>query len=87
MSKFEELYRKIADRKNYIQPNYPRMDNWAVDRYENGEYFAGMSDAGYCRWVGRMSEDCKVMWRVNDYYPKPLEYSGITAEEFEALTI
>jgi hypothetical protein len=85
--KFDEVYRKIADSKNYVQPNYPRMDNWAVDRYESGEYFAAMGDAGYSKWVGRLSDDGKVAWRVNSYCPKPLEFSGITEEEFEAIEL
>ena len=53
MSKFDEVYKKIAVSKNYIKPNYPRMDNWAVDRYEaeNG-MFAAMADGGYTRWLG-----------------------------------
>jgi hypothetical protein len=87
MSKFEEVYRKIATNKNYIQPNYPRLDNWAIDRYEAGEFFAAISDGGYRRWVGRYSADGKVLWRVNDYYPKPLEYVGISVDDFESLVV
>lgn len=87
MSKFDEIYRKIATPKNYIQPNHPRMDNWAVDRYEAGEWFAGMSDAGYCRWVGQFDVNGRVVWRVDDCYPRPLTYSGITVDQFEALTV
>ncbi len=87
MSKFEDLYKKIATSKNYIQPNYPRMDNWATDSYRDGDWFAAMSDAGYSRWVGKRDADGKVLWRVSDYYPKPLEYSGITEEEFESIVI
>lgn len=87
MSKFDEVYKKIAVSKNYIKPNYPRMDNWAVDRYEaeNG-MFAAMADGGYTRWLGKRI-DGKVVWRVSDYYPKPLEYSGISVDEFEALVV
>lgn len=85
MNKFEAAYSKIATRKNYIEPNYPRMDNWSMDRYEAADgWFAGMSDAGYSKWVG-LRVDGKVVWRVSDYYPKPLEYSGITEEEFNKL--
>ena len=87
MNKFDEVYKKIAVSKNYIEPNYPRMDNWAIDRYEDGEWFAAMSDSGYTRWVGRRGPDGKVLWRVSDYYPKPLEYSGILVDEFEALVV
>ncbi len=87
MSNFETLYKKIATSKNYIQPNYPRMDNWAIDSYRDGEWFAAMSDGGYSRWVGKRDSEGKVLWRVSDYYPKPLEYSGITQEEFEALEL
>jgi hypothetical protein len=87
MSKFDEVYRKIATNKNYIQPNYPRLDNWAIDRYEAGEFFAAISDGGYSRWVGRYSADGKVLWRVKDCYPKPLEYVGISVDEFETLDV
>ena len=87
MNKFDEVYKKIAVSKNYIEPNYPRLDNWAIDRYESGEYFAAMSDGGYTRWVGKRDANGKVLWRVSDYYPKPLEYSGISVDEFEALVV
>lgn len=87
MEKFEELYKKIATSDNYVKPNYPRLDNWAIDSYTSGDYFASMADGGYSRWVGKRSPDGKVLWRVNDYYPKPLEYSGITKEEFESIVI
>ena len=87
MTKFEEFYKKIAIGKNYLAPNYPRMDNWAVDRYECGTWFAGMSDAGYSKWVGKFDINGKVLWKVADYYPNPLEYSGITEEEFNVLEI
>lgn len=87
MNKFDELYNKIAVSKNYIEPTYPRLDNWAIDRYVDGEYFASMSDGGYTRWVGKRDANGKVLWRVSNYYPKPLEYSGISVDEFEALVI
>jgi hypothetical protein len=87
MTKFEELYRKIATKSNYIEPGYPRMDNWAIDRYEAGEWFAAMSDGGYSKWIGRRDADGKVLWRVCDYYPNPLKYEDITEEEFEALVV
>lgn len=86
-AKFEELYRKIKVNANYIKPDYPRMDNWAIDRYVCGDYFASVSDGGYSRWIGKRGSDGKVLWRVNDYYPNPLEYSGISVDEFESLTL
>jgi hypothetical protein len=87
VDKFEEVYRIIATRKNYVQPNYPRMDSWAIDLYERADgMFAGMSDAGYSRWVGK-KVDGKVVWRVSDYYPKPLEFSGISVDEFKTLSV
>lgn len=87
MTKFDELYRKISTNKNYVTPKYPRMDNWAVDLYQTPDgWFAGMGDGGYSRWVGRMDAEGRVLWRVSDYYPKPLVYDSITAEEFEALS-
>jgi len=87
MSKFEEVYRKIAVNKNYIEPRYPRLDNWAVDRYESGQYFAAICDGGYSRYVGKYGQNGWVEWRVNSYYPLPLSYVGITAEEFESLVM
>ena len=87
MNKFDKLYSKIAVRSNYIKPDYPRLDNWAIDRYESGEWFAAMSDSGYTRWVGRRGADGKVLWRVDDRYPNPLTYSGISEAEFEALDV
>lgn len=85
--KFKSLYDKIADRKNYIQPTYARMDNWAVDRYETGKFFAGMADAGYTQWVGKFDDAGKVLWKVTDIYGKELGFFGITPEEFEQVTI
>ncbi len=82
MNKFEALYNKIAISKNYIEPTYPRMDNWSLDRYETADgMFTGTGDAGYSKWVGKRV-DGKVVWRVSEYYPKPIEYSGITEENF-----
>lgn len=87
MNKFEEVYRALATQKNYVDVNYPRLDNWAVDRYERSDgLFAGMSDGGYCRWVGQMVSG-KVIWRVNDYYPKPIEYVGIDEQAFQELKL
>ena len=87
MNKFDEMYNKIAVSKNYIKKNYPRMDNWAIDSYSSGDYFVSMSDGGYSRWIGKRGPDGKVVWRVSEYYPKPLEYSGITEEEFEKISL
>ena len=83
---FEKTYRKIAVRENYIEnPHKSGMDNWSSDRWSvkngNDEIVVGMSDAGYSRWVAK--HECgKVVWRVNDYYPNPLAYQGITEEDF-----
>lgn len=87
MQKFNEIYSKIAVRENYIQPNYPRMGNWAMDRYETGKFFAGMADGGYTTWVGMFDEDGQVIWKVTDCYGNPLKFFGITAEEFEQVMI
>jgi hypothetical protein len=85
MMTFQQLYTKIAIEKFYLRPNYPRMDNWAVDLYETPSGFiAGMSDGGYCRWVGFKHGD-KIKWKVSDNYPNPLEFVGITEEEFQNL--
>ena len=85
---FEKFYSKVAVKDNYIKPKYARMDNWAVDRYESGDLFAGISDAGYRRHIGQRDSDGKVKWRIDESYgPNGTEYkySGITQEEFEAL--
>lgn len=81
-AKFDQAYQKIAISKNYVESKYPRLDNWAIDSYRDGGWFAAMSDGGYTRWIGKRGPDGKVLWRVSEYYPKPLEYSGITEEDF-----
>ena len=84
---FEEFYRKVAVTKYYKQPSYPRMDNWAIDLYETPTGFiAGMSDAGYCRWVGYIQKGV-VKWKVTENYPRPLNFVGITEEEFNNIKL
>ena len=86
--KFRALYRKIAVRANYLEPAYPRMDGWAIDRYETGMRFAAMADNGYTTWVGEYNETkSRSAWRVIDAYGKPLQFEGITEEEFLAVDI
>ena len=89
MNKFDSLYQKIATTKNYVEPipDYCRMDNWAVDRFRLGDYFTGMADAGYSRWIGRYDSNGKVLWRVTEIYGRPMEYSGISVDEFESLAV
>lgn len=87
MNKFEELYREIKTDENYIKPTRPRMDNWAADRWEFGPYIVAMSDAGYSRWIAKLDTNGELLWRVNDYYPAPLEYIGITEEEFNRIEL
>lgn len=85
---FTKFYSKVAVEDNYIKPKYARMDNWAVDRYESGDLIAGMSDAGYRRYIGQRDSDGKVKWRIDESYGPggtKYEYFGITQEEFEAL--
>lgn len=71
MTAFEKIYQKVAVTANYLQPTYPRMDNWAVDRWElaagPGTFFAGMTDAGYRRYIG-YSQAGRVVWRVDESY-------------------
>ena len=87
MNKFDEIYEAITKRKNFIYPeNQSSFDNWVTDRYQIGDWFAGMTVDGYRRWVGKKDSSGQVIWRVNDYYPNPLIYSGISVEEFNNLT-
>ncbi len=79
-TKFQELFGRIATRKNFIEPHYPQS-TWSVDLYEADDWFAGMSDAGYCRYVGRKVNG-KVAWRVDEIYGKPYRFDSITEEEF-----
>jgi hypothetical protein len=82
MSKFEEIYKKIAQKKYYVEPKYPRMDNWSVDIYETPTgFFARMSDSGYSREVGWKDSTGEVKWKVCDYYPAPLKFTGSMTEE------
>lgn len=84
MNKFLEVYHLIVNNGNYIQPMLLRMDNQGSNRYEYGEWFTGiMADI---RWVGKHDSNGNVLWRVNNYYPNHLEYSGITENEFNAIT-
>ena len=86
-SKFQSLYEKIAQRKNYREPAYRSTnDNYILDIYNSGEYFARMSNGGYDREVGRMV-DGKVIWKACDYYPRPVSLSGISEEEFLSLEV
>jgi hypothetical protein len=57
------------------------MDNWSVDIYKDGDWFAGMTDAGYCRYVGK-KVDGKVAWRVDEAYGNPYRFDSITEEQF-----
>lgn len=84
---FEEFYRKVAVTKFYKEPSYHRLGDWDVDLYETPTGFiAGMSDAGYCRWVGYM-QNGDVKWKVTDKYPQPLKFVGITEEEFNNIKL
>lgn len=90
LEKFESLYQTVADRKNYVRPAHPQMDGWSVDRYErNDGYFAGMTDAGYYKFVGRKLNG-KVLWRVSCAYNQPgdeLRFDAISKGDFLTLEI
>ena len=96
MTAFEQIYRKVAVNANYLQPSYPRMDNWAVDRWEmaannedRGLFFAGMTDGGYCRYIG-YAERGHVVWRIDEAYgPKGTVYTfrNITQETLDAIDV
>lgn len=79
---FDKIYRKVSINKNYAEPNYPRLDNWSIDTWTDGEWFALMSDAGYSRAVGKKANG-KVLWRVDEDYGKPYRFSGITEQGFQ----
>lgn len=81
---FDKIFRKISTNKNYIEPKYPRMDNWSMDIWVEDGWFAQMTDAGYCRAVG-MKVDGKVLWRVDEVYGKPYRFDSITEQEFQIL--
>lgn len=89
MIKFDDVYQMISQKKYYIEPKYARMDNWAVDIYETPTgFFARMSDAGYSREVGWKDPSSVVKWKVCDYYPAPLKFTGsMTEEDFINLSI
>ena len=87
MNKFDEIYSAITKRENYVAPEkQSSFDNWSVDYYRLGDWFAGMTSSGYERWVGKKDSTGRVIWRVNDYHPNPLIYRGISVEEFNNLT-
>lgn len=81
---FDKIYRKIRTDKNYVEPKYPRMDNWSIDTWVDGEWFALMSDAGYCRAVGKKANG-KVLWRADEAYGKPYRFDSITEKDFQDL--
>ena len=89
MMKFNDVYRMIAQKKYYIEPTYPRMDNWAVDIYETPTgFFAMMYDSGYSREVGWKDSAGVVQWKVCDYYPAELRFAGsMIAEDFINISI
>lgn len=89
IAKFDELYSKIKINGEYKQPekNTPRMDNWSVDRYEYGNYFAAMADCGYTRWIGECAENGKTMWRVKYFYPDTMIYDQINEEDFDLIEL
>lgn len=79
---FDELYKKIATRKNYVEPSYRTVGGmWTTSSYKNGDWFAAMMDEGYSRYLGKKVNG-KVVWRVEDRYPNPLVFFNITEEQF-----
>lgn len=84
MKNFNKLYNKIAVRRNFIESEY-RHPN--IIRYQTTDgYFANVGNSGYYRCVGRrVKATGKILWRVSDSFPCPLEYVGITREEFNLL--
>jgi hypothetical protein len=84
---FSKLYQLIKTQGTFVAPppELVRMDNWAVDKYRLHNLEIQMSDGGYCQSVLAWTEDHKVQWRVDYFYPAPLVYTGITAEQFQGV--
>jgi hypothetical protein len=81
---FDQLYSRITSEGTLQNSSGPRMGNWTLDRWDTADgFYAMIADGGYTRVVGKNTD--MELWRVNDYYPSPLEFKGITKEEFEAL--
>ena len=89
MEQFDQIYSAIAQPANYIAPDNTarRMDNWAADRYQKDNWFAGMADGGYSRWVGQLDENGAAVWRVNWGYNRPLTYTDISVDDFARLVV
>lgn len=80
---FNTLYALIATKENWLgKSRMQQLDNWSSDRFELNSLFAGIADGGYSRWVGRVRKDGSLDWRVNDYYPNPMTFDGVSEEEF-----
>ena len=81
---FDQLYSRIKSEGALKKTSHPRMGNWTFDRWDTTDgFYAMVGDGGYTRAVGKNTDT--ELWRVNDYYPSPLEFKGITKEEFEVL--
>ena len=80
---FGQVFNKVAVSKNFVQPDpsFRRLDNWSSDRYEAGDVFAVSADSGYTHMIG-VRVDGKVVWRVDHFYPNPLQFRDITEEQF-----
>ena len=75
---FERLFSLIAKPDNFIPSKCKnRMDNWAVDNYGLGNWFANVSDGGWNRWFG-----VREFWSVVDCGNGKIELNGITKEQF-----
>ena len=83
---FDRIWRAIAVPANHVlTPGADRRNNWSVDRYERADgFYAGMSDAGYYKYVG-LRIDGKFRWRVSCDHSQPgdeLRYDSISREDF-----
>ena len=83
---FDRVWRALAIPANHVPVlGKGRMNNWSVDRYERADgFYAGMSDAGYYKYVG-LRVDGKFQWRVSCDNTQPgdeLRYDSISREDF-----
>lgn len=83
---FDRIWRTLAVPANHVlTPGASRIDYWIVDYYERSDgFYAGMSGAGYCKYVG-LRIDGKFRWRVSCDHSQPgdeLRAVGISREDF-----
>ena len=86
LQSFDRIWRTLAVPANHmLTPGASPMDNRRVDHYERADgFYAGMSDAGYCKYVG-LRIGGKLRWHVSRDHSQPgdeLHTVGISREDF-----